>query len=165
MYFEKFPITFYSLDDRESVQLIKNIFLRAGINSEVKNNYSAYDEYDILDGETPEILADKYYGNSQYHWVILHMNDILDPRFDWPLTTNNLVKYCQSKYTNIYDTHHYEDSNGFWVNSDVPGAVSVSNFTYEELLNEKKRRIKMLKPQFIENVAREFISKIESING
>ena len=95
MYFEKFPTTFYTLDDQKTVQIVRNIFLRLNINENIKNNLSLYDEYDVLDGETPEIVADKFYKNPQYHWLILHMNDILDPRFDWPLSTNNLIKYCQ----------------------------------------------------------------------
>jgi len=165
MYFEKFPTTFYTLDDQKTVQIVRNIFLRLNINENIKNNLSLYDEYDVLDGETPEIVADKFYKNPQYHWLILHMNDILDPRFDWPLSTNNLIKYCQSKYTNIYATHHYEDVDGYKVNSTEPGATPISNFTYEEDLNESKRRIRMLKHQFLEAVSREFTIKLECING
>ena len=165
MYFEKFPVTYYSLDDRSSVQLVRNIFLRAVINDEIKNNYSVYDEYDIKDGETPEILASRIYDNSEYHWLILHMNDIIDPRFDWPLSTYNLIRYCQSKYDNMYDDHHYEDSDGKWVNSNAVGAVSVSNYQYEDALNELKRRIKILKPTYVDAVVQEFTKKIEGING
>jgi hypothetical protein len=165
MYFEKFPITFYSLDNLETVQLVRNIFLRLSINQNIKENLSLYDEYDVLDGETPEIVADKFYKNPQYHWLILHMNEILDPRFDWPLSQNNLVKYAQSKYTNIYGIHHYVDSNGFIVNSTQVGATSVSNFDHEDTLNEKKRRIKVLKSQYVEAVNREFTNKLENING
>ena len=80
MYFDKLPVTYYTLDDARSVQLVRNIFLRVIITDEIKNNYSVYDEYDIQDGETPEILSSKIYGNSEYHWLILHMNEIIDPR-------------------------------------------------------------------------------------
>lgn len=165
MYFEKFPVTFYTLDDRRSIQTVRNIFLRVAIDTEIKDNLSLYDDYDVLDGETPEIVADRFYGNPQLHWIILHMNDMLDPRYDWPLSTNNLNKYCTSKYTNPQATHHYENSDGYWVNSTAVGAISISNFQYEEDLNEKKRRIKILKPQYLETVLREFTTKLESING
>ena len=165
MYFDKLPVTYYTLDDARSVQLVRNIFLRCIITDEIKNNYSVYDEYDIQDGETPEILSSKIYGNSEYHWLILHMNEIIDPRYDWPLSTFNLIKYCQSKYTNINGTHHYENTTGDWVNSTASGAVSVSNFQYEEKINETKRRIKILKPKYIDAVVKEFTAKIEGING
>jgi hypothetical protein len=165
MYFERFPTTYYTLDDQKSVQTVRNIFLRIVINDSIKNNFSLFDEYDIVEGETPEIVADRFYRNPQYHWLILHMNDILDPRYDWPLTTNNLVKYCEGKYTNIYATHHYENENGDQVNSNYPNATAISNYTYEDRINESKRRIKILKPQYVEAVLREFTNKLEGING
>ena len=165
MYFQRFPFTYYTLDDNKTVQIIPYIFLRIKFSDELKNNYALYDEYDIKDNETPEILADRVYGDSTLHWLILHLNDIIDPRFDWPQTTNNLIKYCQNKYTNINAAHHYIDANGFIVNSTAVGATPVSNFRYEDQLNENRRRIKLLKPQYIETVKREFARKIESING
>ena len=165
MYFDRFPTTYYTLDDQKTVQIVRNIFLRIVINDTIKSNLSLIDEYDIVDGDTPEIVAHKFYRNSQYHWLILHMNDILDPRYDWPLSSNNLVKYCEGKYTNIYATHHYENANGDWVNSNYPSATAISNYTYEDRLNESKRRIKVLKPQYVESVLREFTNKLEGING
>lgn len=165
MYFERFPTTYYTLDDQKTVQIVRNIFLRMVINDTIKNNLSLIDEYDIVDGDTPEIVSHKFYRNSQYHWLVLHMNDILDPRYDWPLSSNNLFKYCESKYANVYATHHYENANGDWVNSNYPNATAISNYTYEDRLNESKRRIKVLKPQYVEAVLREFTNKLEGING
>jgi len=160
MYFEYFPTTLYTLDDRTTVQLVTNIFLRNVINEDIKKNLSLFDEYDIKDGETPELLSFKFYRTSKLHWILLHYNDILDPRFDWPLSTQNLIKYCESKYTNINATHHYVNSDGFIVNSNEVGALSVSNFTYEEEVNESKRRIKVLKTTYVDSFVREFVNKI-----
>lgn len=163
MYFGFFPLTYYTLDNRNSVQVVTNILIRNIINRAVQENYSAYDEYDIPDGETPEIVSDKIYGNPMYHWVILHFNDILDPRFGWPLSTNNLISYCNAKYNNPQGVHHYEDSEGNVVDPNNPGAaVSVSNFQYEERLNEEKRRIKVIKPSYLQTIVEEFEDKIKS---
>lgn len=156
MYFEQFPKTFYSLDDGNSVQLVTNIFLRIILSDEIKNNLTLYELYDIKEGETPEILADRLYGDPMLHWVILHLNEIIDPRFDWPLSTKNLISYCETKYANIYGIHHYINSDGYIVNSTYPGATSVSNFQYEESLNEEKRRIRILKPEYLRNVVNDF---------
>lgn len=161
MYFNNFPLTYYSLDDGANVKVVTNITLRTVIDDEVKNNYSLYDEYDVLDGETPEILADKFYRNSTYHWVILHLNDILDPRYDWPLTVRQLNLYVEDKYANPEAVHHYEDVNGNWVNSDYPSATAISNYEYEDRLNEQKRRIKILKPEYVNRIANDFINKIQ----
>jgi hypothetical protein len=163
MYFEQFPKTFYSLDDNKSVQLVTNIFLRVILSDEIKNNLTLYELYDIKEGETPEIIADQFYGDPKLHWVICHLNEIIDPRFDWPLSTKNLKSYCETKYDNIFGIHHYINSEGYIVNSTVPGATSVSNFQYEEQLNEKKRRIRLLKPEFIRNVVNDFKNIVSSV--
>ena len=119
MYFQNFPYTYYSLDDIATTQIVTNISLRVRLSDELKNNFAFFDKYDIKDGETPEILADKFYSNPQLHWVILHTNDILDPRFDWPLTTNNLVLFAQGKYNNVNAPHHYVDANSVITNANV----------------------------------------------
>lgn len=166
MYFSKFPVTLYSLDDKASVQTVRNILLRNKINDDVKNNFAIYDEYDIMDGETPEIVAHKFYGNAQLHWLVLHMNDIIDPRYDWPLNTLNLYNYCVSKYAaNVNAAHHYINSNGDIVDSTAVGATPVSNYQYEQDVNEGKRRIKILKQPYVDIVMREFFNTLERVNG
>jgi len=158
MYFEKFPQDLYSLDDLESVQVITNILRRVTLSDELKSNSSIYDVYDIKEGDTPEKLADKFYNNSNYHWVILHINDILDPRFDWPLSSLELEQFVKSKYGIAYiqSTHHWEDANKNWVNSSYPNSTAISNYTYEDRLNEEKRSILILKPKYIFVFEQEF---------
>jgi hypothetical protein len=164
MYFSKFPLDLYSLDDTKSLQLITDILRRVTIQEEIKNNSSVFDEYDIREGDTPERLADKIYGDTNYHWIILHVNDIIDPRFDWPLTTYQLEQMVKSKYgiNNVQTTHHYENVEGYWVNNNQ-FATAISNYEYEERLNEEKRRIKILKPKFLTVVETEFDNKIKDV--
>jgi hypothetical protein len=162
MYFQNFPYTFYTLDDAATVQVVTNITTRIQISDEVKNNLSLFDKYDIKDGESPELVADKFYNNSQLHWIILHYNEIIDPRFEWPLDTNNLSKYVSGKYANVNAVHHYEDSNGYYVNSDVPGCVSITNYEYEDTVNESKRQIKILKPAYVNGLIQDFKRKLET---
>ena len=128
MYFKSFPYTLYTLDDISTVQVVTNITNRVSLPDEVKTNLSLYDEYDIRDGETPEMVADKFYSNPELHWLILHYNEIIDPRFDWPLDTNNLNRQVASKYANVNGIHHYEDANGNYVNGNV-NLLSSSDFT------------------------------------
>ena len=148
MYFRTIPKIRYTLDNKKSIQVVTDIFRRVQIRDAIRSNMTYYDEYDIGDGETPEIIADQLYGDSTLHWIILLVNDIIDPRYEWPLTHVNLNEYCINKYgaNNIYATHHYENSVGIQVNSTVVGAVSISNFQFEDAKNELKRRIKILTP-------------------
>ena len=44
---------------------------RVKIKTSAKTNIYEYDYYDVQDGETPEMIAFKYYGRPDYHWTIL----------------------------------------------------------------------------------------------
>ena len=136
MYFKSFPYTFYSLDNATTVQVVTNITNRATLSKETKTNLSLYDEYDIKDGETPELVADKFYSNPELHWIVLHYNDILDPRFDWPLDTNNLNRYVTGKYNDVNAVHHYEDANGNYTNGNVYllSSNAFTNFSVNDVL-------------------------------
>ena len=126
---------------------------------------TAYDDYDVLDGETPEIVADKFYNDSFYHWTILIANNILDPRFDWPLSNQELVKFVQRKYniTNVNATKDFVNEYGEVVHSSYAGTkYPVSYLEYEDNINEGKRRISIIKPEFLPSFVNSFIG---TING
>lgn len=137
--------------------LVTDITRNIRFRKELLANVTSYDEYDIVDGETPEIIAEKIYGNPEYHWIVMLTNDIYDYRADFPLTQLQLERFVSDKYGEFADaTRHYEDENGFVVNSDSPGAVSVSNRQYEEAVNESKRRIKIISKDLIGVILKNF---------
>ena len=99
-YFNYYPKTFYTSDNEVSgVEAVTNIIARFAFDSQLKENSSAFYPYQIQDSDTPEIIADKYYGNVEYHWVVLLFNNIIDPQFDWPLKSDTLIDYIDKKYT------------------------------------------------------------------
>lgn len=99
-YFNYFPKTFYTSNNSVyGVDAVTNIIARFGFEKELKQNSAAFYKYQIQDGDTPEIIAQKYYGNVEYHWVVLLFNDIIDPQFDWPLDSQTIIKYIDEKYT------------------------------------------------------------------
>jgi hypothetical protein len=159
-YFDQFPKTYYTFDNVNAT-LITNFMARVAVSDELKNNIMLYDPYTIIDGETPEIVADKVYGDPQLHWVILLTNEIIDPRYDWCLSQDHLVSMCESKYTDMYGTHHYESTDGYIVDSNYSGAVSVSNYDYEDQLNETKRIIYIMN----QNLVAEFIKEFQDAMG
>ena len=160
MYFENFPKFAYDFDinGERKVLIVSDITRNVRFRKDILSNVTLYDEYDIKEGETPEIIAEKLYGNSQYHWIIMLVNDRYDYIKDFPLTYTALTQYITDKYgvDNELDTHHYENSMGFVVNSDDPDAESVSNTAYEEKLNEAKRRIKVISPQLLDKIVQQF---------
>ena len=99
-YFAKFPRVSYDLDRKKisSPDRVTNVFFRIAIVKDIVRNFSSYYEYSIRDGDRPEVLAEKAYGDPEAHWIILYANDILDPHYDWPLDNKSFEKYIVNKY-------------------------------------------------------------------
>jgi len=99
-YFRYFPRTIYAQDaEQGSVDLITNLVSRFSFEKNFKENTSTFQKYDIVDGDTPESIAYKLYDSAERHWIILAMNDIVDPQYDWPLDQITLGNFINSKYT------------------------------------------------------------------
>ena len=164
MYFDEFPnfLYDYKINGEDKVLLVKDITQNVRVRKEILENITLYDEYDIKDGETQEIIAEKVYGSPLYHWVVMLCNQKYNYIDDFPLSTYNLEQQITQKYGvgNEYATHHYVDANGYQVHSDAPGATSVSNYQYEDDENEKKRRIKLISPELLQNILKNFKDSI-----
>jgi hypothetical protein len=157
MYFDKFPSFLYpfKINGKIEHKLVKDISQNVRVRKEILSNVTLYDEYDIRDGETPEIIAEKVYGSPHYHWVVMLCNDKYSYVDDFPLTIPQLEKYIDTKYgANKYATHHYVDANGYIVGS--AHGTSVSNYDYEFTLNETKRRIKLIAPSLLNTIIKNF---------
>jgi hypothetical protein len=207
-YFRYYPSVLYNFDNKNTTyDVATNIMSKVAFEEEFKNNSVIYYEYAVTDGETPEILADKVYGSPERHWIILSLNNILNPLTDWPIEQRSLgsiidKKYQAAEYANNntqyagtnwakINTHSYykvetqknKSSNEDYVtklevdantyanivistadyvlssNDVVNITVSKETKTYYEYeieQNEKKRIIKLLKPEFITEVEEEF---------
>ena len=157
---------------------VKNLFKRAKLRTDVDQSVTAFDYYLIQDNERPDIIAERIYDSPELDWVILVTNNITSIRNQWPLGNNELYNYCLEKYgsdENIMATHHFEtketkDQYGrvilegklivdqnftFTYTKDnntsetINPAQSVSNYAYEQRLNEDKRKIRVLKPNLL----------------
>jgi hypothetical protein len=164
-YFKQFPTINYTFDTSQTVVAFNIADFTRRVTAEDANLATtlAYDEYDILDGETPEIVSDRLYNNPQYHWIILIANGITDPRFDWPLSVNAFNSYVAGKYANIGAVHHYVNNDGDTVHASYAGAkTAISNYDYELAINESKRRIRIVKPEFIPMFTKNFYGTLNN---
>jgi|TARA_R110000796_G_scaffold55862_3_gene129761 hypothetical protein len=171
MYFENFPLIPYDSVGNGNFKLVTNLLKRVAVRSKVKINASYYDTYDVKEGETPEMIADKLYDDPELHWVILLLNDITDRYHQWPKNQNQFLAYVNDKYSNVDSTHHYEISqvSGDTTikidigtdNTDYPAASIVTNFEHEEDLQDKKRKIRLLDPSYVED----FVAEFEKLMG
>ena len=162
--------------------IAKNFFKRFKLNDEIFNYVVYFNKYSIVDGERPDMIAQKLYGDPFFDWVILLTNNMVNVQYDWPKTNYELYKILESEYNDPYnEIHHYETieigqyDRGLRVDKafydkqhkiNDAGNVSIVNgsaicepvtvaehFTRE---NEKKREIYLLKQIYFQSFIRDF---------
>lgn len=96
----------------------KNLFLRAKVRDAALRELTFLTYYTIKEGERPQDVAEKLYGNPEYDWVILISANIINVRDEWPMTGKVLYDYCAQKYGNemnstaYYETKEVRDAQG-----------------------------------------------------
>ena len=91
--------------------LVKNIFKRAKLRTDIDYAVTAFEFKMIKEGERPDMIASDIYDDPELDWVILITNNIINVRDQWPLSNNDLHKYMLDKYGSeeaLLQPHHYE---------------------------------------------------------
>ena len=171
MYFDMIPKIYYDSKGNNKYDLLTNLMTRVKLRTDIKGDIFDYDYYDVIDGETPEMIAHKYYDNPELHWTILVANDIIDYYEDWPMTVQRFEEFVKDKYANPQGVHHYEISqtsgdvtktiNVGMNTTDYASASAISNYTYEQRLQDDKRHIRLIGQNYIKQFVDEFIIKID----
>ena len=156
MYFKAMPKLLYPVPGNQIV--VKDIFRRIGLDRSIKSK-TALTSYYLQDGDTPESISFDFYGSTNYHWIVLITNDIINVKTEWPKLQNSLFEYTESKYGvgNATEVHHYRITDSdpeIIVDYDsaklAAGTIqSITNYAYEEEVNESKKEIFLLKPEFV----------------
>jgi len=144
-----------------------------------------YYDYAVKDGERADIIAEKYYGDSRLDWVIMMYNQVLDPYFEWPRSTQEFESYIRQRYGSIASAqaqvNRYEKrihpasvyytpdgdevviaARYVTVDKSTYDATSanqrreIDQYTHENNLNEAKRNIKILDENFIGDLVRNY---------
>jgi hypothetical protein len=170
-YFNKFPLITYDIKDNKVRKLLPDILRRVKLRASIKSGGMLFDKYDVKEGEKPEDVAFKWFGDPELHWVILMTNNVTDRYYDWPMNQAQFAEYLNDKYSNPDAIHHYEVtkdsgrttsqgpsdySHKVEVNSDTDNAVSVSFREYEEREQDKKRQIQLLNKSLLGDFVAEF---------
>lgn len=160
MYFQNFPNIYYQfeIDNELVLKIVKDVTLNVRFRKAILEQITLYDTYDLKEGDTPHVIAHKYYGNAEYHWIVMLCNLKYNWINDFPLGYHAFELMLQDKYANPEGIHHYENADGFIVNASDPLSNPISNRQYEDQVNESKRRIKLISPQLLSKILAEFKS-------
>jgi hypothetical protein len=172
------PSLFPSRNKVESTIVVKNLFKRSKLRSDVDQAITAFNYFDIKEGMRPDMVAQELYDNPELDWVVLTSNNITNIRNEWPLSHNDLQEYMLEKYgsdANIAKVHHFETREildefsrvvmpaGLQVDEtftfkyknstnsilNVNPVSAITNYQYEVKLNDQKRRIRILKSEYL----------------
>ena len=164
---------------------VKNLFRRTKLRDDLQNVFTLFDKYEIPDGFRPETVAEDFYGNDELDWVVLTTAGIVNVRNEWPLNNRDIFDYSFEKYgdnlnaTRFFETKEIKNSSGSIILEkgkvvdsdfvfkyyDTNGIVEVkgtnvrtgvSNYDYEVRLNEEKRSIFVLKPEYLQQFLNDF---------
>lgn len=129
-FFSKFPSIAYDVERNGKPIITKNILTRFAIRSEIKTNGDFYSDYIIQDSDRPDLLALDFYGSTDHYWVVLMMNDMVDPYHDWPMDQLTLERWSDKKWPN--ETFFLWNVNGSFLTGET---VTTSRGSAGEVLN------------------------------
>ena len=174
---------------------VKNIFMRGKLREDIFQDASVFTKYKIKGNDRPDNIAFELYGDANLDWLILTCNNIINVYNEWPMTQFDFENYLLEKYVTydkINAIHHYETtevknslgatiiSAGLQVDSNysisfyddqiegmttVYPVVSVTNYEYEENLQNDRRNIFVLKSKFISIVKDDLEEMMEYKKG
>jgi hypothetical protein len=180
--FDRWPTVSYDIKKNGNPLQLTDITLRFKINELLRDKSAIMYQYDVQDGERPDIIAYKYYEDAKLDWVILLTNNIIDPQFEWPLDDRSFERYMRKKYGSLEaakrTNHSYEQVLHFQsVNFDgtiVPEKKviidkesydnanptlrqlgtyrAIDKYTHELELNQARSRIKILDKRYLQGL-------------
>ena len=168
----------YDVASDGNYKLLPDILRRVKLRQGIRTGQFLFDNYDVKDGENPEDIAFKLYGDAEYHWVVLMTNNVTDRYYQWPLTQPQFQEFLADKYGSGSEdaVHHYEitQSSGptsgsgpsdyshlVECNSDEENPSIITNRQYEQRLQDKYRSIRLLDQQYLTTFVEEFENLIK----
>lgn len=124
---------------------IRDFTRNARIFAKIREDDSICADYIVEEGETPMQLAQDFYGNPELYWVLLNLNDVVNPWFDWPMDYNTLIRYTISKYGLVDEDSLYYDPN-----FQTSGGTEPAFFGFDEFWFPRDRLFEalLMYPQF-----------------
>jgi hypothetical protein len=120
-FFKNFPTTYYTANSSMSPVLVRDIFARLGILKTVLNTTSLFTPYELKPGQRLDSVAQDFYGDEKYLWVVVLSNQIFGFN-DSYMTQDELLSFIYDKYSTLAfianktpaqyvasTVHHYED--------------------------------------------------------
>jgi len=107
VYFEKMTKLNYDFPSVSTMEM-QDIFRRVVFTESTKNNQGNFETYIVKEGQRPEDVAEDFYGNPEWWWLVLMCNDIIDVESEWTKSTHE-VNSLFSNYLSGFSYFVFED--------------------------------------------------------
>ena len=158
---------------------VKNLFKKGALREDIFQDLAFFTKYQVQGDDRPDNVAFKVYDDSSLDWLVLAANNVVNVKTEWPMTQLEYDQYLLDKYGSyekVNEVHHYETTeqrNGrnvivvpkglrvasnysiTYYDSSDGGMVTkypvktVTNYDYEESLQENRRNIFILKAIYL----------------
>ena len=159
-YFINFPKEPYKIGGQEF--LATNLTAAGRVRQLSLENAVEFSPYVIQEGERPDGVSQKLYGDSKYAWILLLINNIGDIYQDWPKSNATFERYIIQKYGSVQSarvtTHSFVTTDGVVVSAPEAsryGATRKTQYEYEVEKNDGMREINVVVETFIEPLSTE----------
>lgn len=129
-YFSFFPSLLYANT------AASNLIAKVKFNEAVFKRAATYYPYTIVNNERADQIAESYYGDASYDWIIYLGNDIIDPLNEWPKSENTFNDFLALKYGSVANT--IQQTAFYQVSYDLDDRV-LSTSTYTALSAGQKK--------------------------
>lgn len=131
--FSRFPIISFN------GSLARNIFVKIKMSDVLTRLSAVFYPYTIMEGERPDVIAANYYGDARYSWLVYMANDILDPYYEWPLTTDQFDQFIVAKYGSITEAI---ERIAYWKDNGASDETILTVSAYDALTSSRKKYYK-----------------------
>jgi|TARA_R110000824_G_scaffold25365_1_gene88442 hypothetical protein len=159
-YFEKFPKMNYDFSGTFSLEM-QNIFKRISFTEKTLNDEGNFENYMVKEGKKPEQVADEFYGDPKWWWLVLLSNNIIDVENEWPKNNReiqNIFKnFLKGNSYYVFDNLDARENDimikfGLDGLTGYPGGIDIENYGVVDNYDSHHHRIdvKKIKGSFSE---------------
>jgi len=185
-YFSYLPEIQYNITGNKYNETVtaRDIFIRNLIKQNVLDKGLNFEKHTIGEAERPDTTSYLVYGDVKYDWVIFLTNKMMNPYFDWPLSSQDFTKMIKGKYGSverakkqIFEYRQILQEADYTPDRQVknlmeviidkdaynalpaPERKRITKYDIEFKRNEANRVIKIIDPQYVEDILKEAQTK------
>ena len=98
-FFKHIPNIEYDFKSDGKYYLAKDLFRKVSVWNYLQEGVAGYSYYRINEGERPDVVASKLYGDATLYWTFWLVNENLQDHSDWPKSQRLFQKFLDRKYS------------------------------------------------------------------